>query len=127
MLRAATKAGVKRVVMTSAAAAARPSHGSDSVSDETVWADPTDRQFDAYRRSKILAEHAAWDFMAGHTGSTSLTTILPGAVFGPVLTKENPGSVQIIHRLLQGRPPAFHASDSGRWTCATWPICTSVP
>jgi nucleoside-diphosphate-sugar epimerase len=104
VLRAATKAGVKRVVMTSAAAAARPSHGSDSVSDETVWADPTDRQFDAYRRSKILAERAAWDFMAGHTGSTSLTTILPGAVFGPVLTKENPGSVQIIHRLLQGRP-----------------------
>jgi nucleoside-diphosphate-sugar epimerase len=25
-------------------------------------------------------------------------------VFGPVLRKENPGSVQIIHRLLQGRP-----------------------
>jgi dihydroflavonol-4-reductase len=69
VLRAATNAGVKRVVMTSAAAAARPPHGSDSVSDETVWADPADRQFDAYRRSKILAERAAWDFMAGHTGS----------------------------------------------------------
>jgi nucleoside-diphosphate-sugar epimerase len=104
VLRAATDAGVKRVVMTSAAAAARPPHGSDRVSDETVWADPTDRQFDAYRRSKILAERAAWDFMAGHTGSTALTTILPGAVLGPVLTKENPGSVQIVHRLLEGRP-----------------------
>ena len=49
VLRAAAKAGVKRVVMTSAAAAARPPHGSDSLSDETVWADPTDRQFDAYQ------------------------------------------------------------------------------
>jgi nucleoside-diphosphate-sugar epimerase len=39
-------------------------------------------------------------------GSTTLTTILPGAVFGPVLTTENPGSVQIIGRLLQGRVPA---------------------
>ena len=104
VLRAATSAGVKRVVMTSAAAAARPPLGSDRVSDETVWADPADRQFDAYRISKILAERAAWDFMAGSTGSTTFTTILPGAVFGPVLTKENLGSVQIIQRLLEGKP-----------------------
>jgi dihydroflavonol-4-reductase len=104
VLRAAAKAGVKRVVMTSAAAAARPPHGSERVSDETIWADPADRQFDAYRRSKILAERAAWDFMAGNAGAMTLTTILPGAVFGPVLAKENLGSVQIIHRLLAGRP-----------------------
>ena len=45
--------------------------------------------------------------MAGHTGRTSLTTILPGAVFGPVLTKANLGSVQIIQRLLEGRPAAI--------------------
>jgi dihydroflavonol-4-reductase len=105
VLRAATRAGVKRVVMTSAAAAARPPQRSDRVSDETVWADPADRQFDAYRRSKILAERAAWDFMAGQTGSTTFSTILPGAVFGPVLTKESRGSVQVIQRLLAGRPP----------------------
>ena len=107
VLRAAVKAGVRRVVMTSAAAAARPPHSADRISDETVWADPADRQFDAYRRSKILAERAAWDFMAGHTGRTGLTTILPGAVFGPVLTKANLGSVQIIQRLLEGRPAAI--------------------
>jgi dihydroflavonol-4-reductase len=105
VLRAATSAGVKRVVMTSAAAAARPPHGSDRVSDETVWADPADRQFDGYRRSKILAERAAWDFMAGQTGPTTFSTILPGAVFGPVLTKESLGSVRVIQRLLDGRPP----------------------
>ncbi len=57
------KAGVKRVVMTSAAAAARPPLTSDRASDETVWSDPDDPQFDAYRVSKILAERAAWDFM----------------------------------------------------------------
>jgi nucleoside-diphosphate-sugar epimerase len=107
VLRAAAKAGVKRVVMTSAAAAARPPQGSDVVSDESVWADPSDRQFDAYRLSKILAERAAWDFMAGDSGPTTLTTILPGAVFGPVLTRERLGSVRVIHALLQGRPPGI--------------------
>ena len=107
VLRAATKAGVRRVVMTSAAAAARPPRGSDEVSDETVWADPSDRSWDAYRLSKILAERAAWEFMAAHTGPTTLTTLLPGAVFGPVLTTENVGSVQLIQRLLEGRPPGI--------------------
>jgi dihydroflavonol-4-reductase len=103
--------------MTSAAAAARPRHNSDGVGDETVWTDPTDRKFDAYRLSKILAERTAWDFITGNTGPTTLTTILPSAVFGPVLTKENLGSVQIIQRLLEGRPPpgiprlGFHVVD----------------
>ena len=106
VLRAAVKAGVKRVVMTSAAATARPPLSSDRISDETIWADPADPQFDAYRVSKILAERAAWDFMKSNTGSTELSTILPGAVFGPILTTENLGSVQIIKGLLQGRPAA---------------------
>ena len=107
VLRAAMNAGVKRVVMTSAAAAARPPLAANLVSDETVWADPDDPQFDAYRRSKILAERAAWDFIAADGGRTELTTILPGAVFGPVLARENLGSVQIINRMLEGRPPAI--------------------
>lgn len=107
VLRAATKAGVKRVVMTSAAATARPPLASGKVSDETVWADPDDPQFDAYRVSKIRAERAAWDFMATVDGPTELTTVLPGAVFGPILMQENLGSVQIIERLLQGRPAAI--------------------
>lgn len=107
VLRAATRAGVRRVVMTSAAAAARPPRDSNIVSDETVWADPDDRRFDAYRLSKILAEKAAWDFMAANGGATTFATILPGAILGPVLTAENPGSVQIIQRLLEGRSPGI--------------------
>ncbi|WP_455270840.1 SDR family oxidoreductase [Rhizobium herbae] len=104
VLGAATRASVKRVVMTSAAATARPALSSGKVSDETVWADPDDPQFDAYRVSKIRAERAAWDFMKTANGPTELTTVLPGAVFGPILMQENLGSVQIIERLLQGNP-----------------------
>lgn len=107
VLRAAAKAGVKRVVMTSAAAAARPPLTTDRMSDESVWSDPDDPQFDAYRVSKILAERAAWDFMGREGGTTQLTTILPGAVFGPILTAENLGSVQIIQGMLKGKPAAI--------------------
>jgi dihydroflavonol-4-reductase len=107
VLRAATKAGVKRVVMTSAAATARPPLGSDAVADETVWSDPGDRKWDPYRLSKILAERAAWDFMASAGRRTELTTVLPGAVFGPVLNRESISSVRIIQGLLHGRPPGL--------------------
>jgi dihydroflavonol-4-reductase len=107
VLKAAVAAGVKRVVMTSAAATARPPLDSGRISDETIWADPDDPQFDSYRVSKILAERAAWDFMAEHGGATEFTTILPGAVFGPVLTDGNLGSVKIIADLVEGRPKAM--------------------
>lgn len=107
VLRAAQRAGVARTVMTSAAAAARPRLDAGRVSDETVWADPQDPQFDAYRVSKILAERAAWDEVTRAGSPRLLTTILPGAVFGPVLSKDNLGSVRIIQRLLEGKPPAL--------------------
>ena len=122
VLRASVDAGVKRVVMTSAAAAARAAADWSLVSDETLWADPDDRHFDAYRVSKLLAERSAWDFMNAN-GSTEFATILPGAVFGPILTPENLGSVKIIQDLLLGRPPACRSLAFGWWTFATWPIC----
>jgi nucleoside-diphosphate-sugar epimerase len=108
VLRAASKAGVERVVMTSAAATATPplAGARGSLSDETVWYDPAERRVDAYRQSKRLAERAAWDAIASMRGATALTTILPGAVFGPVLSRDALGSVQVIDRLLQGRVPA---------------------
>jgi len=106
ILRAATRARVKRVVVTSSVAASCPPvESADSVNDETVWTDPNERKLHAYRQSKVLAEQAAWDFMAQNVGTTTLTTVLPGAVFGPVLTTDNLGSVQVIDRLLSGRLP----------------------
>jgi dihydroflavonol-4-reductase len=105
VLRAATLAGAKRVVMTSACAAATPPlAGPDSVSDETRWTDTSDSSLTAYRKSKAVSEQAAWAFMRDYDGPTTLTTILPGAVFGPLLTASNRGSVQVIERLLGGMP-----------------------
>ena len=107
VLKAAANAGVKRVVMTSAAAAARPPLAQDIISDETIWADPDDPQFDAYRVSKILAEKAGWDFISREGKGLQLTTILPGAVFGPALVADISGSVGIIGGLLKGEPRAL--------------------
>jgi dihydroflavonol-4-reductase len=106
VLRAAAASGTKRVVMTSAATAATPPMSSpDRISDETVWFDPNE-PVDAYRHSKRLAERAAWEFMNSHAGTMALTTVLPGAVFGPLLTPESASSTEVIARLLQGRVPA---------------------
>lgn len=108
VLRAATRAGVKRVVMTSSLAAATPPRKTKGiVTDETIWTDlEAGEKINAYRQSKTISERAAWDFMHSNPGSaTTLTTILPGAVFGPVLTTDNLGSVQVIGRLLTGKLP----------------------
>ncbi|MEU6848577.1 NAD-dependent epimerase/dehydratase family protein [Actinacidiphila alni] len=106
VLRAATAAGVRRVVMTSAANAASPSsYATEGVTDETLWTDPDDPALIPYRRAKTLAEMAAWDFMDTYRGPTEFTTVLPGAVFGPVLTADTSGSVGIIARMLSGAMP----------------------
>jgi dihydroflavonol-4-reductase len=107
VLRAAVAAGVKRVVMTSSTAAATPTDSAAAVSDESVWTDPAGPAVTPYRRSKILAERAAWDFMAAHPGPTTLTTVLPVAIFGPVLARNGGSSVDVIQRLLTGRPPVL--------------------
>jgi dihydroflavonol-4-reductase len=100
VLGAAVAAGVTRVVMTSAAATARDAAVR---SDETIWADAN--SYEGYRKSKVMAERAAWDFVAGK--ATELVTILPGGVFGPQLIKDRLGSLAIIQRLLDGKPPGL--------------------
>ena len=103
VLRAAVAAGAKRVVMTSAANAASPSsYATEGVTDETLWTDPDDPALIPYRRSKTLAERAAWYYMDGHASPTELVTVLPGAVFGPILATSTIGSVAIIGRMVSG-------------------------
>jgi dihydroflavonol-4-reductase len=105
VLRAAVQAGVLRVVMTSAAAAARAPVGTEQTADETMWTDLAARRYDPYRVSKVIAEREAWAYMAAHGGRTQFCTILPGAVFGPVLTPGKNNSAGIIAGLLHGKPP----------------------
>lgn len=106
VLRAAVDAGVRQVVMTSSTAACTPVPAPEGRPiDERDWTDPDQPGLSAYRRSKVLAEQAAWDFMSGR--ATRLTTLLPGAIFGPVLTQERLGSVAFVQQLLNGQPAAL--------------------
>jgi dihydroflavonol-4-reductase len=105
---AAIRAGVKRVVLTSSvAAASKGVGGSDWVSDETVWTDLDDRRVSAYACSKTLAERAAWDLINASDGRTTLATVNPALVLGPVLSDDFSDSVQVIERLLSGRVPGL--------------------
>lgn len=106
VLAAAKRADVKRVVITSSCAAATPRDTTrDGLTDETVWTDPQDPNLNAYRKSKAIAERAAWDWAHAHWDPARVTTVLPAAVFGPVLSKEAMSSVALIQGLLNGRPP----------------------
>lgn len=100
-LRAAARAGVKRVVLTSSVSASSPDVR-EAITDEAVWTDTG--KADAYSQSKTLAERAAWEFAAKHP-EMEVVTILPSLVIGPVLTPDNLGSVQLIWRLIAGKVP----------------------
>jgi nucleoside-diphosphate-sugar epimerase len=105
---AALEAGVKRVVLTSSVAAASPRAGArESVSDETVWTNLDDPTVSAYARSKTLAERAAWDLIGASGGATTLATVNPSVVLGPVLSRDFSESIQAVQRLLSGRVPGL--------------------
>lgn len=107
-LNAAIEAGVKRVVMTSSVASTSPPVGAPSgVSDETVWTDSDDVRHGGYPRSKTIAERAAWDLMASSGGATTLATVNPALVLGPVFGADFSDSVQLVQRLLSGKVPGL--------------------
>jgi len=105
---AAIKAGVKRVVLTSSVAAtSKGALTGDWVSDETQWTDVKAKGVSAYSQSKTLAEQAAWELIKTANGKTTLATVNPALVLGPVMDTDAAGSVQVVERLLSGRVPGL--------------------
>lgn len=97
--------GTHRIVLTSSLTAASPApdyHGSPT--DETLWTDLSAPGVTDYARSKTLAERDAWAFMEGQSGST-LSTVLPGMIVGPVLGPDFSGSIELISRMMSGKLP----------------------
>lgn len=100
VLRAAQRAGVTRVVLTSSIAATN--HGSGKAPyTEHDWTDPTGQRATPYYKSKTLAERAAWAF-AAETG-LDLAVINPGMIFGPLLGPGYGTSVGLIQQMMSGK------------------------
>lgn len=102
-LRAARRARLKRVVLTSSTAAVLWGHARDGskVYDEKDWTVLTE-SVAAYERSKTLAERAAWDYVAALPESErfELVALLPGAILGPLLDDDFSVSGTIVKALL---------------------------
>jgi nucleoside-diphosphate-sugar epimerase len=105
---AAIKAGVRRVVLTSSVAATgRGVDAPDGVADETNWTDGNDPRVSAYARSKTLAERAAWELIDAAGAATTMATVNPALVVGPVLSDDFSDSIQVVERLMSGRVPGI--------------------
>jgi dihydroflavonol-4-reductase len=106
VLEAASQASVRRVVLTSSAAAALPPLDEPMTINETLWTERPKKRIYQYPRAKALAERDAWAFIQARGGSPELTTILPGFIQGPVLGKDYSGSVDLVALMLRGKMPA---------------------
>ncbi|MFH9089202.1 SDR family oxidoreductase [Streptomyces sp. NPDC017673] len=106
VLRAARDAGVRRVVLTSAFGAVGIGHPPRSTPfTEEDWTD-IDNDIPPYQRSKTLAERAAWQFIEDEGGGLELAAVHPVGVFGPLLGPDDPPSLRLVRRMLEGRIPA---------------------
>ena len=107
-LKAAKKAGVKRVVVTSSAVAMfGGSKGLININQDS-WTDVNAKNVTAYMKSKTLAEKSAWDFIKNQTGENKLELVVinPGPVYGPTLTGNLANeAMETFKRLISGKMP----------------------
>ena len=84
-LRAAKRANVSRIVLTSSGLAVLLAKPNGKLRlDESDWSSPNDPRATPYAKSKILAEKAAWTFVEAEP-AIELTVINPGFVIGAPL------------------------------------------
>ncbi|MET9081201.1 aldehyde reductase [Streptomyces sp. NPDC004237] len=106
VLRAARDAKVRRTVLTSAFGAVGIGHPPRSTPfTEEDWTD-VDGDIPPYQRSKTLAERAAWQFVEEEGGGMELAAVHPVGVLGPLLGPDDPPSLRLVRRMLEGQVPA---------------------
>jgi dihydroflavonol-4-reductase len=109
-LKAAHKAGIKRVVLTSSMVAMLGDVKGDENIDQNSWTEVNAKNATAYLKSKTLAEKSAWEFVKEK--DMELVTIHPGPVYGPSLSDDLSGeSMTLFKRIMTGElKQMIHAS-----------------
>jgi len=102
-LKAAKKAGIKKVVLTSSIVAIAYGHN-QKICSSNDWTN-TDKDVGAYNKSKTLAERAAWDFIETESNPFELSVINPALVIGPTLSGDLGESNKAIEMVATGKMP----------------------
>lgn len=108
VLRAAHRASVRRVVLTSSTVAVMypPGYAREHVFSEADFTDENTPGLTPYIRSKTIAEKAAWDFVNATPGAPQLAAINPGFVQGPALDGDLSTSHELYRLMARGIYPA---------------------
>jgi dihydroflavonol-4-reductase len=102
VLKASKKAGVKRVVLTSAFGAIGMGHKDRQTPyTESDWTNLR-ANIHPYQKSKTIAEQAAWNFIKEQGGRLELATVNPVGVMGPIFGKDYSHSQRMIRQMLEG-------------------------
>ncbi len=105
ILEHAKKNSVSRIIMTSSVASVYMTKNLDTEIDESCWTDTSNKDLDAYTKSKTLAERSAWDYVSKFN-SINLTTILPPVVLGPGIGKYiKRGSLEFFSMMINREMP----------------------
>jgi dihydroflavonol-4-reductase len=107
-LKAAKKAGVKRVVLTSSMVSMLEDADKSINIDYNSWTNVKAKNVSAYAKSKTLAERSAWDFVKNQNKENpmELSVVNPGPVFGPSLSGNLEGaSMGMFKNMILGKVP----------------------
>lgn len=107
-LKAAKKAGIKRVVLTSSMVAMMGDAQGTVALNQNSWTNVNAKGVSAYLKSKTLAEQSAWAFIKNQEGENQLELVVinPGPIYGPTLSGNLSGeSMAMYHKLITGKMP----------------------
>ena len=107
-LKAAKKAGIKRMVLTSSMVSMLGDADKSIPMNQSTWTNVDAKNVSAYAKSKTLAEKSAWKFIKEQDKSNPLELVVvnPGPVFGPTLSGDLTGASMGMYRdLISGKMP----------------------
>jgi len=107
-LKAAKKAGVKRIVLTSSTVSMHGGKTGLIKINQDSWTNLNAKNVTAYFKSKTLAEKSAWEFINNQTDENKLELVVvnPGPIYGPTLTGNlATEAMDFFKKLITGKVP----------------------